>query len=202
MDQCWRPIHTDGRPIYSSSEVPICRINNQGVVKRIRILDSPTNPDAEGSAELDGEEVEVVNKLIGHLSSTFPTKPPAKKLHSKVILSIPRNFQPVLPTVPSSIPPPSPNPSTYRAALASQIRPSPIPQPRPSPVLTSQKLKPVDIISRRREEWSPFPFPDAQVFQTRNHWTIRITREDPNVVNEGQYSVARPFRRFNRKWGE
>ncbi|MBW0527638.1 hypothetical protein O181_067353 [Austropuccinia psidii MF-1] len=115
-------IPTDGRPIYSSSEVPIHRINNQGVVKRIRVLDSPTNLDSEGSAELDGEEVEVVSPSIFHLSSTLPTKPPAKKFHSKVILSIPRSFKPVLPTVSSSTPPPSPNPSTYGPALASPIK--------------------------------------------------------------------------------
>ncbi|MBW0509610.1 hypothetical protein O181_049325 [Austropuccinia psidii MF-1] len=45
-----------GRPIYSSSEVPISSINTEGVVKRIRrIADSPTDPDAAGSDELDGE---------------------------------------------------------------------------------------------------------------------------------------------------
>ncbi|MBW0587743.1 hypothetical protein O181_127458, partial [Austropuccinia psidii MF-1] len=39
-----------GRPTYSSSEVPISRINTEGVVKRIgRISDSPTDPDAEDS---------------------------------------------------------------------------------------------------------------------------------------------------------
>ncbi|MBW0577512.1 hypothetical protein O181_117227, partial [Austropuccinia psidii MF-1] len=42
------PIPDGGRPIYSSSEVPISRINTEGVVKRIRrIADSPTDPDAE-----------------------------------------------------------------------------------------------------------------------------------------------------------
>ncbi|MBW0578375.1 hypothetical protein O181_118090, partial [Austropuccinia psidii MF-1] len=57
-------IPVGGRPIYSSSEVPISRINTEGVVKRIRrISDSPTDPDAEGSDELDGEEVEVVPHL-------------------------------------------------------------------------------------------------------------------------------------------
>ncbi|MBW0550186.1 hypothetical protein O181_089901 [Austropuccinia psidii MF-1] len=44
------PIPVSGRPIYSSSEVPISRINTEGVVKRIRsIADSPTDPDAEDS---------------------------------------------------------------------------------------------------------------------------------------------------------
>ncbi|MBW0591643.1 hypothetical protein O181_131358 [Austropuccinia psidii MF-1] len=50
------PIPVNGRPIYSSSEVPISRINTEGVVKRIRrIADSRPDPDAEGSDELDGE---------------------------------------------------------------------------------------------------------------------------------------------------
>ncbi|MBW0589831.1 hypothetical protein O181_129546 [Austropuccinia psidii MF-1] len=41
------PIPVGGRPIYSSSEVPISRINTEGVVKRIRrIADSPTDPDS------------------------------------------------------------------------------------------------------------------------------------------------------------
>ncbi|MBW0573306.1 hypothetical protein O181_113021 [Austropuccinia psidii MF-1] len=48
------PIPVGGRPIFSSSEVPISIINTDGVVKRIRrIADSPPDPDAEGSEELD-----------------------------------------------------------------------------------------------------------------------------------------------------
>ncbi|MBW0490783.1 hypothetical protein O181_030498 [Austropuccinia psidii MF-1] len=61
------PIQAGGRPIYSSSEVPISRINTEGVVKRIRqIANSPPDPDAEGSDELDGEEVEVVLNPVCH----------------------------------------------------------------------------------------------------------------------------------------
>ncbi|MBW0567973.1 hypothetical protein O181_107688 [Austropuccinia psidii MF-1] len=53
-----RPIPSCGRPIYSSSEVPISRIITEGVVKRIReIANFPPAPDAEGSDELDGEEL-------------------------------------------------------------------------------------------------------------------------------------------------
>ncbi|MBW0576099.1 hypothetical protein O181_115814 [Austropuccinia psidii MF-1] len=49
------PIPVGGRSIYSSSEVPISRINTEGVLKRIRrIADSPAVPDAEGSDDLDG----------------------------------------------------------------------------------------------------------------------------------------------------
>ncbi|MBW0503600.1 hypothetical protein O181_043315 [Austropuccinia psidii MF-1] len=44
------PIPVGGRPIHSCSEVPISRINTEGVVKRItQIDDSPTDPDAEDS---------------------------------------------------------------------------------------------------------------------------------------------------------
>ncbi|MBW0479750.1 hypothetical protein O181_019465 [Austropuccinia psidii MF-1] len=68
-----------GRPIYYSSEVPISRINTEGVVKRTRqIANSPTGPNAEGSDEMDGEEAEVVLKSAGHQSSTSPSQPPAK----------------------------------------------------------------------------------------------------------------------------
>ncbi|MBW0563755.1 hypothetical protein O181_103470 [Austropuccinia psidii MF-1] len=50
------PIPIGGRPIFSSSEVPISRINTEGIVKRIRqIANSPPDPDAEGSDELDGD---------------------------------------------------------------------------------------------------------------------------------------------------
>ncbi|MBW0489026.1 hypothetical protein O181_028741 [Austropuccinia psidii MF-1] len=49
-------IPTGGRPINSSSEIPISRINNQGKVKRIRRIPGfPTNPDSEGSDELNVE---------------------------------------------------------------------------------------------------------------------------------------------------
>ncbi|MBW0547300.1 hypothetical protein O181_087015 [Austropuccinia psidii MF-1] len=50
------PIPVGGRPIYSSSMVPISKINSQGVVKKLRrIANSPTNPNAECSDVLDGE---------------------------------------------------------------------------------------------------------------------------------------------------
>ncbi|MBW0580803.1 hypothetical protein O181_120518 [Austropuccinia psidii MF-1] len=72
-----------GRPIYSSSEVPISRINTEGVVKVVkrirRIAYSPTDPDAEGSDELDGEEVEVVSHSIGHPSRSSSAQPLANR---------------------------------------------------------------------------------------------------------------------------
>ncbi|MBW0517821.1 hypothetical protein O181_057536 [Austropuccinia psidii MF-1] len=102
----------------------------QVVVKRLRrISDSPTNPNAEGNDELDGEEAEVVPNSIGHQSSTSTSQPVSKRFQIQVIPSNPRNFQSVLCIISSSIPPPSPNPSTARGSLASTMRPSPIPQP-------------------------------------------------------------------------
>ncbi|MBW0560289.1 hypothetical protein O181_100004 [Austropuccinia psidii MF-1] len=86
------PIPAGGRPIYSSSEVPISRINTEGIVKRIRqIANFPPNP-AEGSDELDGEEVEVVPNSAGHPSNTSPSQPPAKRFQSQVIPSTLRTF--------------------------------------------------------------------------------------------------------------
>ncbi|MBW0549986.1 hypothetical protein O181_089701 [Austropuccinia psidii MF-1] len=91
------PIPVGGRPIYSSSEVPISRINTEIVVKRIRqIANSPSDPDAEVCDELDGEEVEVVHNYSGHKSSPSPSHPPAKRFQSHIIPSTPRTFQPIL----------------------------------------------------------------------------------------------------------
>ncbi|MBW0547650.1 hypothetical protein O181_087365 [Austropuccinia psidii MF-1] len=91
------PIPVGGRPIYSGSEVPISRINTEGVVKRIRrISDSPTDPDAEVSDELDGEEVVVVPHSVDHQSSTSSSQPLANRFQSQAIPSTPRTFQPVL----------------------------------------------------------------------------------------------------------
>ncbi|MBW0474697.1 hypothetical protein O181_014412 [Austropuccinia psidii MF-1] len=122
----------------------------QGVVKRLRrISDSPTNPNAEGSDDMDGEEAEVVHPSIGHQSRASPSQPSSKRFKSQILLSTPRNLQPVLSTIPSSVPPPSPNLSTSRPSLASPLRPSPIPQHRNSPIVTSQKLKLVASFSQR-----------------------------------------------------
>ncbi|MBW0554756.1 hypothetical protein O181_094471 [Austropuccinia psidii MF-1] len=147
------PIPTGARTIYSGSEVLISRFNIQGLVKRLsRIADSPTNSDSEGSDELDGEEVEMVSKSIGHQSSISPSQPSSRIFQSQVVPSTPTNVQPVLSTTPSSIPPPSPNSSTARPALVLPVRKSPFPQPRNSPLVTSQQLKPVARSSRRRED--------------------------------------------------
>ncbi|MBW0553102.1 hypothetical protein O181_092817 [Austropuccinia psidii MF-1] len=78
------------------------------------------------------------------------------------------------------------------------MRPSPIPQPRNSPMVTSQQLQPVASSSRRREDQLPFRFPATQVFEGREHWPIWVTREDPNMENEGKDSVARLFTRVDR----
>ncbi|MBW0510245.1 hypothetical protein O181_049960 [Austropuccinia psidii MF-1] len=95
-----------GRPLYSSSEVPISRINTDSIVKRIkRISDYTPDPDAEGSDELDGEEVEVVAHSVGHLSSTPSSQPLANRFHAHIIPSTPRTFQPTLAAIPTSLPP-------------------------------------------------------------------------------------------------
>ncbi|MBW0550158.1 hypothetical protein O181_089873 [Austropuccinia psidii MF-1] len=51
---------------------------------------------------------------------------------------------------------------------------------------------------RRRDSFSPLPFPAAQVFQRSNCWPILVTREDPNADSENQEAVARLFRRVDR----
>ncbi|MBW0539298.1 hypothetical protein O181_079013 [Austropuccinia psidii MF-1] len=167
------PIPVGGRPIYSSSEVPISRINTEGIVKRIRqIANSPPDLDAEGSDELDGEEVEVVPNSAGNPSNTSPSQPPAKGFQSQVIPSTPKAFQTTLATIPTSIPPASLHSSHTRLALNPAVRPSPIQQSRNSSIVTSQQFQPVASTSRRREELFPFPFPAAQVFQHRDQWPI------------------------------
>ncbi|MBW0507421.1 hypothetical protein O181_047136 [Austropuccinia psidii MF-1] len=93
-----------GRPIYSSLEVPIFRIHTEGIVKRIRqIANTPPDLDAEGSDELYGEEVEVVPNSASHPSNNSPSQPPVKRFQGHVIPSTPRNFQPTLATIPTSI---------------------------------------------------------------------------------------------------
>ncbi|MBW0464093.1 hypothetical protein O181_003808 [Austropuccinia psidii MF-1] len=145
------------RPIYSSSEVPISRINTEVVVKRIIQIDnSPPDTDAEGSDELDGEEVEVVHNSIGHQSSTSPSHRLSKRFQSNIIPSTPKTFQLTLATPPTSLPPASPISSTARPALITEVR--------PSPIVTSQQLQPVARSSRRREEISPFLFSATQSF--------------------------------------
>ncbi|MBW0470591.1 hypothetical protein O181_010306, partial [Austropuccinia psidii MF-1] len=93
--------------------------------------------DAEGSDELDGEEVEVVPHLVGHQSSTSSSQPLVSRLHSHIIPSTPRTFQPTLAAIPTCLPPASPCPSHARPALNQAIRQSPIQQPRNSAITTS-----------------------------------------------------------------
>ncbi|MBW0536571.1 hypothetical protein O181_076286 [Austropuccinia psidii MF-1] len=112
------PIPVGGRTIYSSSDIPISRINSEGVVKRIRRISySPTDPDAEGSDELDGEEVEVVPHFVGHSSSNSSAQPLANRVQSQVLPITPRTFQPVLASIPTTIPPSSPSTSHSRPAM-------------------------------------------------------------------------------------
>ncbi|MBW0472845.1 hypothetical protein O181_012560 [Austropuccinia psidii MF-1] len=178
VDQFWRAIPTVGRPIYSSSEVAISRINRKGVVKRLkRISDSPTDPNAKGS-----EEVEVVRNSICHQSSASPSQPSSRRFQTQVIPSTHRNFQPVLSIIPSSISPPSPNPSTSRPSLVSPVRTSPIPLPRSSLMITSQQLQPVSRSIRRKEDQSPLPFPAACQPLTQNQSTSMTAKYHKSMV--------------------
>ncbi|MBW0499053.1 hypothetical protein O181_038768 [Austropuccinia psidii MF-1] len=135
---------------------------------------------------MDGEEVEVVLNSIGHQSSTSIFQPAAKIFQSQVIPSTPEISNQSFPL----FHPPLPSPSTSRPSLALTVRPSPIPQPRNSPMVTSQKLQPVASSSKRREDLFPFVFPSAQVFNKKENCPIWVTREDPNMENKGQDSVA------------
>ncbi|MBW0540693.1 hypothetical protein O181_080408 [Austropuccinia psidii MF-1] len=146
----------------------------------------------------NGEEVEVVPSSIGHQCSTLPSQPSFRRFQIQVIPISPRNFQPVLSTIPSSIPPPSQNPSTSRPALVSPVRPSPIPQTRNSLMVTSQQLQPVANSRRRREGQLPLLFPDTQSFHQRELWPIQVTREDPNISNNGHNALAQLFIRLYR----
>ncbi|MBW0564621.1 hypothetical protein O181_104336 [Austropuccinia psidii MF-1] len=141
---------------------------------RATILGSklPMSGDAEGSDELDGEGAEVIPHSAGHPSNSSPSQPPAKRFQSQVIPSTPRNFQPTLATITTSIPPASTHSSHTRPALNPAVRSSPIQQSRNSPIVNSQQLQPVASTSRRREELSTFLFPAAQVLQHRDQWPI------------------------------
>ncbi|MBW0463049.1 hypothetical protein O181_002764 [Austropuccinia psidii MF-1] len=166
--------------------------------KKYPYANYPPDPDAEGSDELDGEEVEVFHNYFGHQSSTSPSHPPEKRFQSHIIPSTPRTFQPALATIPTSLLPASPSSSTARPALIPEVRPSPIHQYRNYPIVTSQQLQPVAISSRRREELSPLQFPASKAFQKRDCWPIQVTREDPNTESENPDAVARFLRRVDR----
>ncbi|MBW0508089.1 hypothetical protein O181_047804 [Austropuccinia psidii MF-1] len=88
---------------------------------------------AKGSYELDGEDAEVIPHSASHPSNSSPTQPPAKRFQSQVIPSTPRNFQPTLATIPTSIPPASPHSSHTRPALNKAVRPSPSKNPETHP---------------------------------------------------------------------
>ncbi|MBW0486929.1 hypothetical protein O181_026644 [Austropuccinia psidii MF-1] len=134
------PIPVCGRPIYCSSELPISRINTEGVVKQIRqIFDSPPDPDSEGSDELYSKEAEVVSNPVGHPSSASPSQPPSKRFQSRLIPNNPRNFQPTLATIPISLPSESPSSSHTRPAMIPGVRPSPIQKSRTSPIVTCEQ---------------------------------------------------------------
>ncbi|MBW0482356.1 hypothetical protein O181_022071 [Austropuccinia psidii MF-1] len=166
------PIPVGGRPIYSSSEVPISRINTEGVVKRIRrIADSPTDTDAEASFQQIPKPSD---------SQYFQNLPTSACFHSYYHSTLFTKY------------------FSCQDCLESSSKTITKPETRNSPITTSQQLQPVASSSRRRECLSPFPFPAAQVFQRRDRLPIQITREDPNAASESQEAVARLFRRVDR----
>ncbi|MBW0469342.1 hypothetical protein O181_009057 [Austropuccinia psidii MF-1] len=61
-----------------------------------------------------------------------------------------------------------------------------------------QQIQPVASYIRRRENKFPLPFPVTQVFQQREGWPIWVTRDDSNMANDGEDSVASFFRRDDR----
>ncbi|MBW0484314.1 hypothetical protein O181_024029 [Austropuccinia psidii MF-1] len=129
-----KPCHCPGIPA-SNVKRYLWRKKDGPFGKELPVSEAPTPyADAEGSDELDSEEVEVVLNSDGNCSSTSPSQQAAKILQSQLLPSTPRNFQPVL----STIPPHSPSPSTSGAAFVAIMRPSPIPTPRNSPMITSQ----------------------------------------------------------------
>ncbi|MBW0565984.1 hypothetical protein O181_105699 [Austropuccinia psidii MF-1] len=152
--------------------------------KEFPVAEAPTPDGTSGysnsSDELDGEEVEVVHNSIGHQSSISPSHSTAKKFQSQIIPSASITFQPTLATIPTSLPPASPSSSTTRPGLILEVRPSPIHQSRNSPKVTSQQIQPV----------------------ARDHWPIKVSREDSNTISEDQDAVARLFRRVDRKCRE
>ncbi|MBW0497870.1 hypothetical protein O181_037585 [Austropuccinia psidii MF-1] len=93
-----------------------------------------------------------ITPLATNPVSDSPSQPDSRGFQSQIILTTPINLQPILFSIPSSIPPPSPNTSTSVPALVSPVRNSPIPQTRNSPMVTSQQLQPVASSSRRRED--------------------------------------------------
>ncbi|MBW0571139.1 hypothetical protein O181_110854 [Austropuccinia psidii MF-1] len=100
---------------------------------------------------MDGEEVEVVPHFVGHPSSNSCSQTLANRFQSQVIPSTPRTFQPVLASIPNTIPPSSSITSHARPSLNPAVRPSPSQQPRSSPIITSPQLQPVASSSRRRD---------------------------------------------------
>ncbi|MBW0540220.1 hypothetical protein O181_079935 [Austropuccinia psidii MF-1] len=160
---------------------------------------------AEVCDELDGEEVEVVPNSISHQSSTLPYQHASKRFKSQVRPITPRSFQPVLSTIPSSIPPPSPNPLTSRSALVSPVRPSPIPHPRNSPMVTSNSynLWPAPKEEEKIDHLHYFLFPaylrkgnvglsglpgKIQIWQTMTRMLRRVDRNRREVIT---YAIDR-----------
>ncbi|MBW0573547.1 hypothetical protein O181_113262 [Austropuccinia psidii MF-1] len=65
-------------------------------------------------------------------------------------------------------------------------------------MVTSQQLQPVANSRRRREDQLPLLFAEAQSFHQRELWPIQVTREDPNISNNGHNALAQLFIRVYR----
>ncbi|MBW0464869.1 hypothetical protein O181_004584 [Austropuccinia psidii MF-1] len=65
-------------------------------------------------------------------------------------------------------------------------------------MITSQQLQPVPSCTRAIEDQLHLPLPTAPVFERRKNWPVQVTREDPNIENEGQDAVVRLFGRVSR----
>ncbi|MBW0495345.1 hypothetical protein O181_035060 [Austropuccinia psidii MF-1] len=182
--------HFDSTQVYASYKAKqafnirryLCSKKDGPFGKEFPVSEAPTidgtsgySAYAEGSDELDGEEVEVIPHSTGHPSKSSPSQPPAERFQSQVIPSTPRNFQPTFAKIPTSIPPASPHSSHTNPALNPAVRPSAVRQSRNSPIVNSKQLQPVASTSRRREEISPLPFPASQVFNRRDQWPSQLT---------------------------
>ncbi|MBW0470255.1 hypothetical protein O181_009970 [Austropuccinia psidii MF-1] len=100
--------------------------------KDFLVSEGPT-PDATSVYS----HAEVVSNPVGNQSSDSTPQPPSKRSQRCLIPSNPRNFQPTLATITSSLPPSSPSSSHTRPSMIPEVRLSPIQQSRASPIVTS-----------------------------------------------------------------
>ncbi|MBW0559833.1 hypothetical protein O181_099548, partial [Austropuccinia psidii MF-1] len=164
------PIPVGGRPLYSSSEVPISRTHTEVVVKivkRVRRIDDPP-----------------LIQMLKEVMSWMISKPNNSQ-HSQNLLTNSgfhsyyhySSFTQYFPC---------------QACLESRSKTI------SSSAIQKLTHKPVVSSIRRRDGLSPLLFPAAEVSQRRELWPIGVTREEPNMDSENQDAVARLFRRVDR----